>query len=329
VTAVSADGRFREAAMVFGFIKRAVERFKKGLSKTRGLFSGVFGRRLDEEMIDMLEEALISADVGFELSTALIDEVREGYRAKRLRTVEDVFDALKERIHSILADGPSSTLVEAPEPPTVYLFAGVNGTGKTTSIAKLAHHFVRGGRSVVVAACDTFRAAAAEQLEKWCDRIQERAPNDVFCRLVRAQPGADPAAVAYDAIEAARARRAHVVIVDTAGRLHTKTPLMEELRKIVRVIGNRIPGAPHESIIVMDATTGQNGIAQARTFKEAVTITGIFLAKLDGTAKGGTVVAIARQLGIPVKMIGVGEGLEDMEFFDAGSFVEALLGEGK
>ena len=307
---------------------RDSKKTKEGLRRTREAWqeriSAVFDRpQFDEGLWEELEEVLIAGDVGVATSLKLVERTRERVRQERLKDAAAVRGAMAQEMVRILGEGPPPFALREGR-PAVLLVVGVNGTGKTTSIAKLAHHFVRGGRSVVVAACDTFRAAAAEQLEKWCDRIQERAPNDVFCRLVRAQPGADPAAVAYDAIEAARARRAHVVIVDTAGRLHTKTPLMEELRKIVRVIGNRIPGAPHESIIVMDATTGQNGLTQARYFTEAVNVTGIFLAKLDGTAKGGIVLAICDDLKIPIKYIGTGETLEDMAPFDAEAFVEAL-----
>ena len=313
--------------MVLRFIKGMVEHLRGGLGKTRSLFSSVFSRALDGETIDALEEALIGADVGVELSVKIVDELKERYRRGEFADTEALMEALKERLFEILKEDADVSLSLASEPPSVIFVAGVNGSGKTTSIAKLAHYLtVDKGMSVVVAACDTFRAAAIEQLERWCERIQKRLPKELFCRLVRHESGSDPAAVAFDSIDAAVARNADVVIIDTAGRMHTRLPLMEELRKIVRVVGKKIEGAPHETLLVMDATTGQNGIAQAQKFKEAIPVTGIFLAKLDGTAKGGVVVAIKDSLGIPVKFVGIGERLEDIEVFDAASFVEALLG---
>ena len=313
--------------MVLRFIKGMVEHLRSGLGKTRSLFSSVFSRTLDEETMDALEEALIGADVGVELSVKIVDELKERYRRGEFSEMEALMEALKERLFEILKEDADVSLRLASESPSVIFVAGVNGSGKTTSIAKLAHYLTVGkGMSVVVAACDTFRAAAIEQLERWCERIQERLPKERFCRLVRHESGSDPAAVAFDSIDAAVARNADVVIIDTAGRMHTRLPLMEELRKIVRVVGKKIEGAPHETLLVMDATTGQNGIAQAQKFKEAIPVTGIFLAKLDGTAKGGVVVAIKDSLGIPVKFVGIGERLEDIEVFDAASFVEALLG---
>lgn len=276
--------------------------------------------------MSVLEEALIGADVGVELSVSIVDELKEGYRRGEFTDTGSLMEALKERLFEILKEDSDVSLSFASEPPSVIFVAGVNGSGKTTSIAKLAYYLTGRGMSVVVAACDTFRAAAIEQLERWCERIQKGLPKGLFCRLVRHESGSDPAAVAFDSIGAAVARNADVVIIDTAGRMHTRLPLMEELRKIVRVVRKKIGSAPHETLLVMDATTGQNGIAQAQKFKEAIPVTGIFLAKLDGTAKGGVVVAIKDSLGIPVKFVGIGEGLEDMEVFDAASFIEALLG---
>jgi len=312
--------------MVLGFIKRAFSRISRGLRRTRALFSSVFGRRLSEETLNALEEALISADCGVDLSLRLVEEVREAYHRGEISDTQQVFEYLRRRLVEIL--GEPAPLKRASSPPTLYLFAGVNGTGKTTSIAKLAYQFATEGEGVVIAACDTFRAAAIDQLRKWTDRINS-ASKGRLVHLVAHQMGADPAAVAYDAINAAIARSAQHIIVDTAGRLHTKTPLMEELRKIVRVVSQKLPGAPHEALLVMDATVGQNGIAQAKKFKEAIDITGIFLAKLDGTAKGGVVVAIREELGIPVKLVGVGEGLEDIAAFNPRQFVDALLGGGQ
>jgi len=313
--------------VVLGFIRRAFSRLTKGLQKTRALFATILGRGLDEATLDALEEALISADCGLDLSMRLVDEVREAFKEGRLKDTKDAFLFLRSRLLQIL--GEPAPLLRAPSPPTLYLFAGVNGTGKTTSIAKLAYQFAKEGEGVVIAACDTFRAAAIEQLERWTERIRKAVPKEVVVHLVRHQMGGDPAAVAFDSIDAALAREAQHIIVDTAGRLHTKTPLMEELRKIVRVVSQKLPGAPHESLLVMDATVGQNGIAQARKFKEAIDLTGIFLAKLDGTAKGGVVLAIKDQLGIPVKLVGVGESFEDIAAFNPQQFVDALLGTGE
>jgi len=310
--------------VVFGFIKKAFSRISRGLQKTRALFGSLFGRKLDDETLDRIEEALISADCGIDFSMRIVEEVRQAYHKGEIKETKEVFAYLRGRLLEIL--GEPQPLARSETPPTLYIFAGVNGTGKTTSIAKLAYQFARDGEGVVIAACDTFRAAAIDQLERWVERIRGKVPRETVVHLVRHQMGADPAAVAYDAIDAATARGAQHVIVDTAGRLHTKTPLMEELRKIVRVVSQKLPGAPHESLLVMDATVGQNGIAQARKFKEAIDITGIFLAKLDGTAKGGVVVAIKEQLGIPVKLVGVGEGLEDIAAFSPQQFVDALLG---
>ncbi|MCX7702851.1 MAG: signal recognition particle-docking protein FtsY [Planctomycetota bacterium] len=312
--------------MVLRFIKGVVEKLKGGLSKARGLFSAIFGRSLSEETINMVEEALFSADIGVSLTTLIIEELKERYKKGEFKDTDSLMEALKEKFVKIL-ESNGNELRLSPSPPTVVLVVGVNGSGKTTSIAKLAHYLAtEKGMSVVVAACDTFRAAAIEQLEKWCERVQSRLKGDKFCRLIKHETGSDPAAVAYDATDAAIARRADVLIIDTAGRMHTKVPLMEELRKLVRVVQKKIPDAPHEVLLVLDATTGQNGISQAEKFREAVPLTGIFLAKLDGTAKGGIVVAIKERLGIPVKFAGIGEKLEDIAKFDVASFAEALLG---
>jgi fused signal recognition particle receptor len=314
--------------MVLKFLKGVVEKLKGGLSKARGLFSNIFGRSLSDETIAALEEALISADIGVSLATSIIDDLKARYKKGEFKDTEALMEALKERLVKTLESGEGETELKFSDtPPTVILVVGVNGSGKTTSIAKLAHYLAtEQGKNVIVAACDTFRAAAIEQLEKWCERVQSRLKGDRFCRLIKQETGSDPAAVAFDAIEAAIARRADVLIIDTAGRMHTRIPLMEELRKIVRVIQKKIPSAPNECLLVLDATTGQNGISQAEKFREAVKVSGIFLAKLDGTAKGGIVVAIKERLGIPVKFAGIGEKLEDIERFDVASFVEALFG---
>jgi fused signal recognition particle receptor len=262
----------------------------------------------DEEAWERLEEALIAADVGVPATAELV---------RRLEARPDVTElgaALAEEMAALLG-GPGTLDVSAQ--PSVLLVVGVNGTGKTTTIGKLAHRLSEHGHSVLVAAADTFRAAAEEQLEIWADRAG--------ADFVGGQRGSDPAAVAFDAVSAAEARERDVVIVDTAGRLHTQANLMEELAKVRRVIARRLDGAPHETLLVIDATTGQNGVQQARLFAEAVGVTGVALTKLDGSAKGGIAVAIAHELGLPVKLIGVGERLEDLRPFDAADFARALV----
>ena len=262
----------------------------------------------DEEAWERLEEALLAADVGV---PATVELVR---RLEARGEIDSLEQALAEEVEALLGEPPSLDLVHEP---AVVLVVGVNGTGKTTTIGKLARQLHRHGRSVLVGAADTFRAAAEEQLEIWA----ERAGAD----FVGGSRGADPAAVAYDAVEAGRARARDVVIVDTAGRLHTQASLMDELDKVRRVISGRIAGAPHETLLVVDATTGQNAVQQARQFGEAVGISGVALTKLDGSAKGGVAVAIAHELGLPVKLVGVGEGLDDLRPFDAGDFARALV----
>jgi fused signal recognition particle receptor len=269
---------------------------------------------IDDEVWDELEEVLISADVGVSTTQKLVGRVRQRFADEKLDSSQ-VSSVLKEEMVNILKVSPR----EEPEnisPPRVILLVGVNGSGKTTSIAKLACKFKKEGQSVLLAAADTFRAAAIDQLKKQGERVG--------VDVVAHQPGADPGAVVYDALQAARSRRVDNVIIDTAGRLHTKYNLMEELKKVRRVAAKLDNTAPHDVILVLDATTGQNGLTQARYFTEAVGVTGIFLAKLDGTAKGGIVLAICDELAIPIQLIGVGEGLEDMVNFDAEAFVEAL-----
>jgi len=262
----------------------------------------------DDQAWERLEEALIAADVGVPATAELVR------RIEARGEVGDLTEALVDEASALL--GEPGTL-NVRERPSVVLVVGVNGTGKTTTIGKLAHHLHEHGRSVIVAAADTFRAAAEEQLEIWADRAQ--------ADFVGSERGGDPAAVAYDAIEAASARGRDVVVVDTAGRLHTQTNLMEELAKIRRVIEGKLEGAPHETLLVIDATTGQNGVRQAQLFSEAVQITGVALTKLDGSAKGGVALAIAHELGLPVKLVGVGEGVEDLRPFNARDFARALL----
>jgi fused signal recognition particle receptor len=266
----------------------------------------------DDESWERVEEALLEADVGVPATVEIVRRLEErepGSQDELVGGLEDVVGEL------VTVDSGPTLAVDAR--PSVVLVVGVNGTGKTTTIGKLAHHLREHGRSVVVAAADTFRAAADEQLEIWA----ERAGAD----FVGSARGGDPAAVAYDAIEAAEARGHDVVIVDTAGRLHTQTNLMDELAKVRRVISGRLDGAPHETLLVVDATTGQNGVQQARLFNDAVGVTGVALTKLDGTAKGGVAVAIAHELGLPVKLIGVGESLDDLQPFDAAEFARALV----
>ena len=303
-------------------IGRLLGKFKAGLSKTRAALGRslkhlmTVGRKVDDDLLEELEEALILSDIGVETATRLLDDVRQKYRDKVIEKQDEILDFLKSDLAGSLG-AEHRELRMAPTKPTVILVAGVNGVGKTTSIAKLAKMLTDDGRSVLLAACDTFRAAATEQLAIWSERVG--------VEIVRHQPGGDPGAVAYDAVDAALARGVDVLIVDTAGRLHTQTNLMRELDKIVRVIQKKIPDAPHEVLLVLDATTGQNAISQARTFKAAVPLTGLVLAKLDGTAKGGIVIAIKQQVDVPVKFVGTGETLEDLAAFDCESFIEALF----
>jgi fused signal recognition particle receptor len=302
-------------------IFNVLEKLKHGLNKTRKLLSTdigeiLKGRKIDEETICQLEETLIKADMGIETTDKIITHLKQAYKEGKLTDSEKVQEYLKAELISTLKGG-STDLIKANTPPTVILVSGVNGTGKTTSIAKLAYLLKKDNKKIILAASDTFRAAAIEQLNIWAERIG--------VEIIGHATGADPAAVVFDAVEAAIARHADFLIVDTAGRLHTKTNLMNELTKIRNVISKKIPGAPHETLLVLDATTGQNAIIQAKQFNEAVNITGLFLAKLDGTAKGGIIVAIKNQLNIPVKFIGLGEQIEDIEAFDPERFVNALF----
>lgn len=302
------------------------DRLFQGLSKSRSGIAGgirsIFTGRsaIDGEVFDDLEALLIQADLGVETTLEVIEDLQDKTRRDRIKSPEDLIAVLKEHLVDILLQGDHTMTWQAGSgEPHVTLVAGVNGSGKTTTIGKLAAQLKADSRTVLLGAADTFRAAAAEQLIVWSERTG--------VPIVSHQEGADPAAVAYDTADAAIARHIDCVLIDTAGRLHTKVNLMEELKKIQRVIQKRIPSAPHEVLLVLDATTGQNGLAQARTFTEALNVTGIVLTKLDGTAKGGMAVAVQKQLGIPIKFIGVGESVEDLQAFDAISFVEALLGE--
>jgi fused signal recognition particle receptor len=305
-----------------GIFTKTVQYLKEHLSKTRtritSSLSAVlqFGRNIDEDLLDELEETLISDDIGVETTTKLIEDLRQGYRGRQIEKTEDIVPFLKEHMTSYWPE-QDRQLHHAESGPTVILVAGINGSGKTTSIAKLAYVLSRNGKKVIVAACDTFRAAAVEQLTIWAERIG--------VDIVKHKSGSDPGAVAYDACDAAVARDADFLILDTAGRLHTQKHLMNELTKIRNVAAKKIPGSPHEVLLVIDSTTGQNAIMQAKMFTEAIDVTGIFLAKLDGTARGGIVIAIKDMLDIPVKFIGLGEKPEDIAEFDPEEFVEALF----
>ena len=298
------------------------EKLKKGLEKTRGRFWSrlknffLLRRKIDESVLEELEDILIGADIGAKPVQKLIRELHEAWKSTAITETSQIHDFIKNRMKEDLRVWQTG-IQYAPNPPTVIMVVGVNGVGKTTAIAKLANILIKDGKKVLVAAGDTFRAAAVDQLDIWCKRIG--------AEIVKHQAGSDPAAVAYDAIEASIARGIHVVIVDTAGRLHTHENLMNELSKIKRVISKRIPGAPHEVLMVLDATTGQNAISQAKMFKQAVDVTGIFLAKLDGTAKGGIVLGMRNEIDIPVKFVGLGETADDIEKFDADTFVNALF----
>ena len=297
-------------------------RLKQGLGKTRaGLMSGVkrifSGGNVNDAMFDALEESLISADVGVETTLLIVDDMRARARAANIDTPQALFELLREEMIALLGQNEIDLDWRADGAPHVMLVAGVNGSGKTTTAGKIAFRLAGDQRKVLLGAADTFRAAATEQLTIWAERAN--------AGIIRHQEGADPGAVAYDTVDAGIARGVDNVIIDTAGRLHTKVNLMEELKKVQRVIGKRLPGAPHEVLLVLDATTGQNGLQQARQFTDALHVTGIVLTKLDGTAKGGMAVAIYKQLGIPIKLIGVGEGVDDLQPFDARQFVDALF----
>jgi fused signal recognition particle receptor len=298
-------------------IKDLLDRFRKGLAKTAQLFDirSWFGRKVDQSFLDDLEARLIQSDVGVKATQQIIDRVREAYGDKTAD--DDLMQFVKSELKQLLEDPRPGTLAVAPGKPTVYLIAGVNGSGKTTSIAKLAQRLKDQGKTLLLAACDTFRAAAADQLTIWANR----AGSDI----VKGAPGADPASVAHDACDRALARQVDVLIVDTAGRLHTQSHLMRELEKVRNVLQRKIPGAPHEALLVLDATNGQNAIRQAEVFTKSIGCTGVILTKLDGTAKGGVVVAVRQTMKLPVKFIGIGEQLDDLQPFDADTFVESLF----
>ncbi len=298
-------------------ISGLLERFKKGLARTAKLFDvrSWFGSKVDQEFLERLESRLIQADVGVAATGRLIERVKERFADRTAD--EELLAFLKSELKALLVDIRPGSLAVSSKKPSVYLIAGVNGSGKTTSIAKLAQRLKDEGRTILLGACDTFRAAAADQLAIWADRAG--------CEIVRGAPGADPASVAHDACQRALARGVDVLIVDTAGRLHTQGHLMRELEKIRGVIHRMIPGSPHEVLLVIDATNGQNAIRQAEVFTKSIGCTGVILTKLDGTAKGGVVVAVRQSMNLPVKFIGIGEGLEDLQPFDAETFVESLF----
>ena len=287
--------------------------FDKLKKITTNLFSGF--TEADEAFFEELEETLILADLGMNTALEAVEQLRQRVRKEKLRDQETVKSALREILAEMISVGDTS--LDLSTTPSVVLFIGVNGVGKTTSIGKVAHQLKNEGKRVLLCAADTFRAAAADQLEIWAERAG--------CELVRQHEGADPGAVLFDALQAAKARNVDVVLCDTAGRLHNKANLMAELTKLSRIIDRECPGAARETLLVLDATTGQNGLIQAKQFQEAAGLTGIILTKLDGTAKGGIVVAIAKELGIPVKLVGMGEGLDDLKPFDAKEYVEAVI----
>ncbi|MDI1472683.1 Signal recognition particle receptor protein FtsY (alpha subunit) [Thermodesulfovibrio sp. N1] len=272
------------------------------------------GKKIDETTIEEIEEILISSDVGIKATEQITELLKKRVKEGALKDYNDLKLLLRDELYKILEDNTSLNLSNKP---SVILVVGVNGVGKTTTIGKLGHKFVSKGKSVVFAASDTFRAAAIEQLEIWANRVG--------ADLIKHKSGADPAAVAFDALEHAKSKNKDIVIVDTAGRLHTKFPLMEELKKISRVMKKSIPESPHETLLILDATTGQNAIRQAALFNEALGLTGIVVTKLDGTAKGGVIFAVKKEIGIPIKLIGIGEGVDDLKEFNPKEFVDALF----
>lgn len=296
------------------------DKFKKGLEKSRdsvwGRLGQLFGgRKVDETLFEEMEEALLAADVGVETSLWLVEQVRKKAKANKVTEASDLPPLLQEAMEDALA-GVDTRMKTADEGPTLYLIVGVNGAGKTTSIGKLAHHYLSQGNKVLMAAGDTFRAAAIDQLVEWGNRVG--------CDVIRHSPGSDPAAVVYDAIAAAKSRKADIILCDTAGRLHNKVDLMSELSKIFKVAQRELPGSPHEVILVLDGTTGQNAMNQAKVFGEVVSVSGIVVTKLDGTAKGGVVLPIVREFKIPIKWVGLGEKIDDLEPFNPTWFAQAI-----
>ena len=300
------------------------EKLKGGLAKTHQGFVEkidqlLAGRKsIDQDLLDELEALLFSADLGVKTSSQLIEGVQRGLKKGELQEPERVKDFIRQEISRILQMGEKPLSIDFSQTkPFLFMVVGVNGVGKTTTIAKIAHQYSSQGKKVLIGAADTFRAAAVEQLEVWATRVK--------ADLIKHSKGSDPSAVAFDSVHAAKARNVDLVFIDTAGRLHTKVNLMEELKKIKRIIAREYPGAPHEILLVLDATTGQNAISQAKLFHEAIGITGIALTKLDGTAKGGIIIGITDELKLPIRYIGVGEGMDDLREFNAGEFVQALF----
>ena len=306
--------------MAFGFFNK----IKEGLEKTRKSFvknveTVIIGyAEIDDDFLDDLEAVMLTSDLGPKTTEYLMREIRRGVTEGIINNTGDVMPFMEDRITEMLVDQEDEITLHHPE---VILVVGVNGVGKTTTIAKLANYYTKEGKKVIIAAGDTFRAAAADQLSIWADRVG--------VPIVKHKEGADPAAVVYDAMEAAKARNADLVIVDTAGRLHTKVNLMEELKKMGRVANNHVEGAPHQTLLVLDGTTGQNAVSQAKLFGQAVPVNGIVVTKLDGTAKGGVVISIKEELGVPVRWIGIGEGMDDLRPFNAKEFANALFNENK
>ncbi|MCD8510832.1 MAG: signal recognition particle-docking protein FtsY [Bacillus sp. (in: Bacteria)] len=309
---------------ITGQTESVTEKFKEGLTKTRDSFVGKMNdlvknyRKVDEEFFEELEDILISADVGVHTVMDLIDELKDEARTRNISEAVDIQPVISEKLAGLLQKSEEETKLNIKENDlTVILFVGVNGVGKTTTIGKLAHKFKEEGKNVLLAAGDTFRAGAIEQLEVWGERVG--------VDVIKQQAGSDPAAVMFDAIQAAKSRKADILLCDTAGRLQNKVNLMNELAKVKKVITREIPDAPHEVLLVLDATTGQNAMSQAKTFGEATDVSGIVLTKLDGTAKGGIVLAIRHELDIPVKFVGLGERMDDLQEFQADQYVHGLF----
>ncbi|MBT3394782.1 MAG: signal recognition particle-docking protein FtsY [Waddliaceae bacterium] len=310
--------------MIFSFIKKGYQKVSSALAKTHAVLGhrirSILSRPIDDDVLEELEEALYDADIGVDTASSLIETIRLTSKKNRGSSCEEILDILRDEVFGILSKHENTGLSEAPAgEPTVIFIVGVNGSGKTTASAKLAHALSDMGKSVMFAAADTFRAAATEQLSLWAERLG--------IDIVKGKYKSDPAAVVYDAVAAAKARNVDVIIIDTAGRLQAKTHLMHELEKMRRSCEKVLPGAPHETLLILDATIGQNAIDQALVFNDFTPLTGVVLTKLDGTAKGGIVVAVQQKLGIPVKFIGIGESLEDLEPFDAKTFTQALFEE--
>ncbi len=308
--------------MVFGFFKSGVEKLKKALSTTRSFFASriatLFSRgKLDEETLDQLEQTFYEADLGVETATELTKKIQNAFAKNPKLTSEELLQIVRSDLEALLLENQTPVDEAIRQKPKVVLIIGVNGNGKTTTIAKLAKRYKDAGKQVMLAAADTFRAAAIEQLTLWAERLS--------IPIVKGAPGGDPAAVAFDAIASAKAKGVDVLLIDTAGRLHTKTSLMQELAKIRAICQKSLEGAPHETYLILDANTGQNGIDQAKTFHETLPLTGLILTKLDSTAKGGIVIRIHQNLKVPISYVGLGEGIDDLQPFDPKAFISALF----